>query len=269
LAPGKLNVAGENHTAARPRRDGEKVYAQQVGGKYWQEKGFSVDIADKSVKDQVIKGKSVKGDPNDLILGFRLTNVEQFLTNLGSSPTRKRAVSAIAKLGMVDRSIARDEHLGIALAARPELMKASARLNKKLVEIRDSWDPDGSPLGADKLEEVLSKVRFAEIYLRDLTSSYSAATGSGKEGRDVDQDYESSRMERSIAMFLAAAAYNGEGLWKIGNNHVIDIKKFIVELKTGAKKGTYKKELANFESRVRLMTKGEFVEGYNQRADPP
>jgi hypothetical protein len=251
LDPDKLNVAGENHGRAKGRRDIEKAYAAAVLGQpglYDREKGFRYGV-----------GGMKRGDPNELILAFRIQNVARLIDQGLDEPTprqqRRHLRSARTKLGIVDGSIATDAHLKIRpgknlATVRTQLERASADLRRELNKVIQELG------NAPDLDAVASPPRRAWLQNRMtmLSTTWEAASYT-KSGAG----YESTRMDRSIAVFIGASKKQPpKGVWKVGNNHIIDVRAFLVDPKT---QGRYMNERGNAAANVQFLDKDEYLDG--------
>ena len=251
LDQAKLNVAGESHGSsdAGGRRTLEKVYTSQNANSnnYWTEKQFGY----------VQNTKQVKGDPDELILEFRIGNVVRLIQEYKDNIVPAISV-IISKINMVKGSLGRPSHIAHIPAndrARVQnaLMKATDKLLDKAKEIRDTPN------------RVALKINFLLQYsntLNQLHQPYATFHKGGVNQEQAGGEYEGSRMDRSIAMFQAAAnSPNILGVWKVGNNHKIDISKILSG--TDEFEGTYKAEKTKFNNKVKLLSKQEFVAGLN------
>jgi hypothetical protein len=208
LDPDRLNVVGEKHDESDRRRDVEKRFISDKAktDNYWLEDQFKIE------KD----GKEEYGDPVELRL---LYFVEYAIFY------KKKLLESIAKeFEVVD--ILQDYRCAVAniLGTQKMAKCCSDPLGTDLADyISNSFAEKVfriPNLKQMKIEEIKQKINDFCAWVEYI----------GKMASVADEGKLSFSFLRSVAMHNAAnSAYNKKGVWKVGDDHVVDIQKFIKE----------------------------------------
>ena len=240
LAPlnnGKLNLVGESHFKDPQRKAAEKAYGERLGGgNYWPEKSFRYG-ADRR-----------RGDPDNLIIGYRIDRFKRHIDDLETSyeiSDVKGMLKYCKRLPNDFTSADKFPHQG----EQAPMLNALVKLEKWAQGLKDSWAADHLDLNAWQ-SLVNKKLLFIKPEYEQLNKKYEAITK-----RNSERDAIDSRYARSDAMWIGAAKGGQTGLWKIGQNHVDDIKMLHGEYQA---KGTYKNLREKFAQEVKMQSKGDF-----------
>jgi hypothetical protein len=129
------------------------------------------------------------------------------------------------------------------------MLQSLGKLKKWVQGLKDSWDADHSDLNAWQTL-VNRKMLFIKPEYEQLNKTYEAITK-----RDSEREAIDARYARSDAMWIGAATGGQTGLWKVGQNHVDDIKNLHGQYEA---QGTYTKLREKFAEEVKMQDKTDF-----------
>lgn len=242
FARGKLNVAGENHDESGGRREREAAISHQdVGGGYWTEDEFQVNV----------NGTQVRADPK--ILNFlsglhglrRLWNVLEN-TKLPAEYIPHLATTSLQATGPLIDLVSRlyAESMGDRYSGGAGLSVEQGQERDRVNAVRYGH--------FDAATASLHALASADPYSRDKKALVEEQFGQFKVAAvamtDKVMEDNGLIVLRSKAMHNAAVAMAGSvGVWKIGQRHVDDIKKIDAD-----------------PSAYNLMTQGDFNDEYDR-----
>jgi hypothetical protein len=237
LDGGKLNLVGEGHAKNAKRRAAEKGYGESLGGgSYWREKGFTYGPDDK------------KGDPDDLIVGYRIDRFKRHIDDLAAGfavSDVKGMIEYCNRLGEDLNNVKKFPHQG----QQGPMLGSLTRLKKLAQALKDSYDADHSDLGAWQTL-VNGKLLFIRPQFEQLNKAYEAITKRSSERDAIDARY-----ARSDAMWIAAARGGKTGLWMVGQNHIADIGELHQKYQ---QEGHYNVLREKFAQDVKMQSKTDF-----------
>ena len=241
LEAGKLNVAGESHdeyeqSGNETLRDRERTLATRVvGGNYWRESAFKV-----TGQGAYFTGKS-KGESGDPIL-FQFLQTLELIGSLGgdalqsldvTDPDEAKVLKRICKdiVGLITggvndrhKSLIAEHNSGVKTVSDSniEVIKTLWQnvlgMNQNCLDILQSIEDDGSlKTGTDPV--VVTGQKAAAVRLNGRIKQQTTVLNNNT---NVTSD--NVRVTRSQEMHQSAqASFETPGIWKIGNNHVLDI----------------------------------------------
>ncbi len=262
IAPGKLNVIGENHPESGARRADEIEMVKTRGfvrDQYWTENAFTFTGA-AAAADGGQQDVSRSGDDRSLLVVQSLSFALEELVSLEGradqalGAARAELAEKDKDLGLFNTLLAGCQRtLTSTLAELEQTALAVDEWRKDqtkdpiIVEIDDAIEDLRNTLDqyqrmlpadceADELEEVMDDVESLSTscdganmrvtaLLRKLNyadPSDAAAEVTGKEG--AKQLSKQIVGERSLHMFMAAEASGKTGVWKVGDEHLADMK---------------------------------------------
>lgn len=258
LNPGVLNVAGEQHDKADKFRMWEKEYAAAVThGGYWQENEFKIQID--NPKQEEGGQVAVHGDPKILqmanIIHFstlRLSNVTRLLKPLQSMKSTKFNVDTLGRPELFRKLNLVQDQLSLILEFRKVFRKLRAESQIEVVkrpELKDHFNlysVYGDRLYDDFAINVDNWVKETSKLNKDSATHLEVNKAAGLGGsfyalgselvnqlfEKTEINYDENKavsdeviMARSQEMHKAAShGKDSIGLWKIGEQHVTDIK---------------------------------------------
>lgn len=216
LTSGKLNVAGEDHSKSDKRRDEEKQLArEQINSvaPYWEE--FQM----KNVKTQKI------ADPElESVLQIPARLYQAIMENKENSKDERKHLIEITSTLLIskpqfhDQSRLSGEQVGnietlfaeLKDVAMATMMLIGSSLMEKLADVeKEGSDTSFQDYLGFKKEEMQDDWTEFHARMEEIM------------GMAIDSD--DIAMKRSVAMHQAALLMPRSGLWKIGNQHVVDI----------------------------------------------
>lgn len=237
LDSGKLNLVGEGHSKNAKRRTAEKAYGESLGGgNYWREKGFTYGPGGK------------KGDPDDLIVGYRIDRFKRHIDDLATGYSVRDVKGMLEYCKRLGEDLNNDKKFPHQGQQGP-MLGSLARLRKLAQGLKDSYDNDHSDVGAWQTL-VNGKLLFIRPQFEQLNQAYEAITRRSSERDAIDARY-----ARSDAMWIAAAKGGKTGLWMVGQNHIADIDQLH---QTYQNEGTYNVLREKFAQDVKMQSKSDF-----------
>lgn len=280
LKPGVLNVVGENHDTSDLHRAEEIKYTKEkTGGGYWEENKFKIIARKPGGKDLAF----IHGDSKILQMGniiqFNtqgLSETIRFLTIIGKVTAsainlRLNRQKVFSNTGLIQKHLPKLKAFGNGYKELKEEAEAELPYRPELQPVFDFYVDFGDPFydqyvtGVDNWVQATNNLNKDRATVGEINAAVAQvpdliALGDGLLVKMFEKDkvsYDEHKaaqdeviMERSKIMHDSGTKGSGtKGVWKIGNQHVKDIKKAIL-----------KGERPAYE----LMTEAEFFEDFKK-----
>jgi len=215
LAAGKLNVVGETHKDSDKRRNSEKAIAKRVvGGGYWTEAEFRIGKEQNPLQFMFQSDNRKYGDSSALLVEMNAAMLAEGAVRWSKYTGDYPSLEEDAKKGL-EKAARALYRFGEAAVIHNNRIKDAA--NKK-----------------DSLVKDVSKLLTIFKAIGERTDE-SICSGLGKAGEAVSahlggRSSDDISKERSVHMDSSAESDVKKGVWKVGDDHIAQIK----AVKTGA-----------------------------------